>query len=513
MADMVRLSEQFSGASRGRSTLIYLLEFLKQTGVDIHMYSLGALADGPYAGLVRKGMLGIRTTALGIEETETGAVLSIASVAPIERLTGIREVTVSSYPLDETWIGEFKKKLGVDITLLHRGRVITSTLSPEHCRQTLGGLLTEDLRERVLLQDESPIRDLRCGGNTTKTIFHPMKVNFRNEAVYALSVSLEDLLIAKQAIRTRIVLTAGLVLVAAVLIYSLLIRKITQPLSDLARLTSRVSARDFGARAEITARDEVGELGRSYNLMIERLERRQRELDELHQRELEQAHRLASIGELASSIAHEIRNPLGGISGAMEILSDDDELDGAKREILEEVVKQISRMEKLTKDLLDYAKPVVPELQPTDVNELLDRAIFVVELGKKAPQVEVERRYDPGLPKVDLDPEQVQQVFLNIMLNAIQAVGESGKIQVTTRRSDEGDQQGVFVEFRDNGPGMPPETLKKALRPFFTTKAKGTGLGLSIAREIMHGHGGSLELESEVGRGTRIALVFPPPAS
>jgi signal transduction histidine kinase len=340
-----------------------------------------------------------------------------------------------------------------------------------------------------------------------KTIFHPMKINFRDEAIYALSVSLEDLLLAKRAIRTRITLTAGLVLVTAVLIYSLLVRKITQPLSNLARLTRRVAARDFGARAEIATRDEVGELGRSYNSMIERLEQRQRELDELHQRELDQAHRLASIGELASSLAHEIRNPLGGISGAMEILKGDDRMDATKREILEEVLKQIKRLEKLTKDLLDYAKPVVPELRLSDVNELVDQAIFLVELGEKDLQVQVERDYDPGLPRVDLDPEQVQQVFLNILLNAMQAVDNGGNIRVTT--SHESERESVFVEFKDNGVGMSPEILKKALRPFFTTKAKGTGLGLSIAREIMHSHGGNLEVQSDAGRGTRISLRFP----
>jgi signal transduction histidine kinase len=342
-----------------------------------------------------------------------------------------------------------------------------------------------------------------------KTIFHPMKINFRDEAIYALSVSLEDLLLAKRAIRTRITLTAGLVLVTAVLIYSLLVRKITQPLSNLARLTRRVADRDFGARAKIATRDEVGELGRSYNSMIERLEQRQRELDEAHQRELDQAHRLASIGELAGSLAHEIRNPFGGISGAMEILKGDDRMDATKREILEEVVKQIRRLEKLTKDLLDYAKPVVPALRLSDVNELLDQAIFLVELGEKDSRIQVERHYDPRLPRVDLDPEQIQQVCLNILLNAIQAVENGGNIRVTTSRHRDGERESVSVDFEDNGAGMSPEILKKALRPFFTTKAKGTGLGLSIAREIMRSHGGSLELQSDVGRGTRITLLFP----
>jgi len=509
MADMVLLAEQFSGNRVGRSSLVYLLDYLREAGMEVRTFPVTGPFDEPFGPLIRKGMLGIRASDLVREGGQGSETLCIASVAPIERTDGIREVIVGINRLGDDELARLSDKLGVDVTLLLEGRVIASTFAEENCRRFLAGAVSEEMGQRVLDHVERVSLDLQCAGTPHRVVLRPVHVGFTNRAICALSLPTQGFISAKRRITRDTLLAASLMLVSALAIYSFLIRRITQPIKDLAGLTRRVGERDFAVRVPVTTHDEIGELEVSYNSMIERLAQSEGEVEALHRRELERADRLATIGELASGIAHEVRNPLAGISGAMQILKQDIRLDDERKEIVEEILTQITRMEKLTLDLLEYSKPSTPQMSSTNLHEIMDKVLFLAAMGGEKSNIAIRKNYAADLPEVLVDPEQIQQALLNVLLNATQALPNGGTISVSTRLRNESAQPAVLMEIADDGIGMSRETLDKATRPFFTTKHRGTGLGLSIVSQIMKNHAGTIEFDSAAGKGTRIVMTLP----
>jgi signal transduction histidine kinase len=218
---------------------------------------------------------------------------------------------------------------------------------------------------------------------------------------------------------------------------------------------------------------------------------------------VERSEQLAAVGQLAASIAHEVRNPLAGMKGALEVLRKD--IDAAHGEIVEEILAQIERLEHLVRDLLTYARPRALERQPFDLHEVLDRVLRLHKEPCDAQGVTVHRVYEPGTALIVADPQQLEQVFLNLIHNALQAMPEGGQLKVITRRA----HGNVEIAFEDTGKGIPPSHLAKVHEPFFTTKHRGSGLGLPIVNKIAEAHGGVLRLASDVGRGTTATIVIP----
>jgi signal transduction histidine kinase len=218
---------------------------------------------------------------------------------------------------------------------------------------------------------------------------------------------------------------------------------------------------------------------------------------------VEKTEQLAAVGELAASIAHEVRNPLAGMKGALEVLSRN--LEPSSQEIAEELLAQIERLEHLVRDLLTYARPRAIDRRVFDVHELLDRLLLRYKDRCETQQVTVQRIYAPGTGRLNADPGQMEQVFLNLIHNALQAMPEGGRLTVSTSPAD----GGVGVSFEDSGKGIAPSELPKVHQPFFTTKHRGSGLGLPIVKKIVEAHGGRLRLNSRVDAGT-IAEVFIP---
>jgi len=219
-------------------------------------------------------------------------------------------------------------------------------------------------------------------------------------------------------------------------------------------------------------------------------------------RQLLQAENLAAIGELAASIAHEIKNPLAGINGAIQIIRDEFPEGHPRRAVMDEVIRQIHRSDKTVRDLLSFARPHPPTPIECDVHTVLTEAISLVEKEPQSQRVEIHRDFAEGLRPLWLDPQQMQHVFMNIILNAVQACSEGGRLAITTR----GEDGAVEIDFADTGVGMSPEVLSKIFNPFFTTKPGGTGVGLSTARRIIEAHHGTIEAESEPHRGTTFTV-------
>lgn len=223
------------------------------------------------------------------------------------------------------------------------------------------------------------------------------------------------------------------------------------------------------------------------------------------QKAVERTEQLAAVGELAASIAHEVRNPLAGMKGAMEVLLRSFAVDAQQREVMGEVVAQIVRLENLVRDLLTFARPQILSRQPVQLHALLERALRLVQDEAGMNGIHVVRDFPPGTGTVLGDAQQLEQVFLNLIHNAIQAMEDGGTLELTTRAEPER----VAIAFRDSGRGIPPGVLPNIFQPFFTTKHRGSGLGLSIVRKIVEAHGGAIWVDSEPGKGTTATVTLP----
>ncbi len=231
--------------------------------------------------------------------------------------------------------------------------------------------------------------------------------------------------------------------------------------------------------------------------------------DITQQQRLEQnlirAERLAAIGELAASLAHEIKNPLAGISGAMEIIKERFVPEDPHRDIIDEILHQIKRLDSTVRDLLVYARPTPPDRMATNLEELIDSVLTVLARERQLQPLQIIKHYPDEPAELTVDPDQLEQVFMNIVLNAAQAMMKPGQLVIRL----EPDGNWYRISFSDNGPGMLPDVAHRAFEPFFTTKTRGTGLGLSICRKIVEAHGGKMELKTAPGEGTRITVKLP----
>lgn len=223
--------------------------------------------------------------------------------------------------------------------------------------------------------------------------------------------------------------------------------------------------------------------------------------------------RLAYIGTFAASLAHEIKNPLSGIRGAAQLLGRR-VTDPSLGEYTEVIMKEADRLNIILNDMLDFARPARLNKAPVNIHQVLDSVVLLLAEGA-APAVFV-KNYDPSIPEVLGDENQLKQVFLNLIKNAKEAVAPPGFIHITTRAITEfhlvergGDGRMISVEVRDNGPGIKPEDLERIFTPFFTTKPSGSGLGMAISLKIVKEHGGLLRIDSEPGKGTCVSVCLP----
>lgn len=217
---------------------------------------------------------------------------------------------------------------------------------------------------------------------------------------------------------------------------------------------------------------------------------------------LSRAERLAEIGQLAASLAHEIKNPLAGISGAVQVLRDSTPPNDPQLPILAEILRQIDRLDGTVEDLLVYARPKVPQLRAAKIGELVNRTVALLHTQPPMAGISLQVECDASLPEVNVDPDQIEQVLINVILNAAQASKAGGTVLLATRL----DGTAVELLVQDRGHGMSDTVRRRAFEPFFTTKARGTGLGLAICRQIIQAHGGSVDLQSRPGEGTTVII-------
>ena len=315
------------------------------------------------------------------------------------------------------------------------------------------------------------------------------------------TVSLRD------PVRHTVLIGAGAVAVAicAVLIV-VLAYVIQRPMVELQEKIALVSDGNLDVAVSFSRRhDEIGDLGRNFNYMMRQLRESREEIERLHRTQVSRAEHLATLGELAAGLAHEIRNPLAGIAGVIEIIGRDLPPTSPAVAVVKDVRLEIVQINRILTDLLETARPHRPQVCRSNLNTTVEHAVMLARQQVLSKPIKIELRKAPDLLEVEHDSSQIHQVLLNLLLNAVQAMEGAGTVLVEIGSRD----NYASVVVSDNGRGISPQHLPNIFRPFYTTKGNGTGLGLSLARRIVEEHHGRIEVSSVVGKGSKFEVVLP----
>ncbi len=323
-----------------------------------------------------------------------------------------------------------------------------------------------------------------------------------------IGLSLEDM--RKEIRRTRLALIligiSGFLL--GMIGATLLARRISRPVKKLVDGTVRISKGDFSHKIEINSQDELGNLARSFNEMSARLLETREQMEETHKK-LIQAEKLASIGKLAATIAHEIRNPLTSVKLNIQKVLEDDRLEAMEKEHLAITQEGIGQIEKFVKELLNFTRVSGLQMARFPVSQILEESIKMIADSFRQKRIAIERKVDEGLPEVLVDGDKMRQVFLNVLRNAYEAVDQNGKIIISAALAGNGQAKKIRVRISDSGCGIPDKDWENIFEPFFTTKPSGFGLGLANARKIVEQHKGVIRVVKKRSAGTAFEILIP----
>lgn len=349
-----------------------------------------------------------------------------------------------------------------------------------------------------------------------------------DEAVLGLldiTISLDVLRQKSQEYRLEfIMLTCLLLVLTGILVTILTYYQVDIPVQRLVRHSERVACGNLGSRVDVASRDELGELSEALNQMTESLEKSERELKgwadslenkvEERSREImrmeEQLHhseKLVSLGTLSAGVAHEINNPLTGILLYASLLKGDKRLDSALLPDVARVISETERCAGIVKDMLEFSRESAPVKETVALDVILEEVVAFFHHQPDFRHITIRKKYAENLPRVSVDPGQLRQVFMNLVINAGHAMPQGGSVDLVTRLS--GDGEYVCADIKDTGCGIADEILSRIFDPFFTTKSQGTGLGLSISYGIIANHGGRIEVQSRRGEGTMFTVMLP----
>lgn len=497
--------------------------------------------------LREKARLALRSTphAGPPDVTELTDGLVLAGAAPVRdeagRLLGVlyagHLVNRNFAIVDEVWTELYRDDghtggTGTVTIFLGDVRVSTNVRTRDGAR-ALGTRASEEVRTAVLERGEPWNARAFVVDDWFITAYEPVR-GVGGEIIGMLYVGLPEasyVLTRNRVIVSFLVIaTVGFLLVIGATYLG--IQRMTRPLGQMVDATRSIAAGDFDheVRVDPNSEGEISRLAGSFNLMLRSLRQMRSDLEEWGrtleekvrdrsaelvkmQSRVAQSERLASIGMLAAGVAHEVNNPLGGILALTALTLEDLPEDDASRENLEEVVRQTERCRDIVKHLLEFSRQTEVSPEELDLNEVLDRTLGLLRRQSLFFNIEIEPDLAPDLPRVYGDRSQLQQVFMNIFMNAVEAMDEQGTLGVVTRNVP--DDEVVELRISDTGCGIPPEHIDRIFDPFFTTgkDGQGTGLGLSIAYGIISRHHGSIAVESEVGRGTTFIIGLPAAAS
>jgi len=297
--------------------------------------------------------------------------------------------------------------------------------------------------------------------------------------------------------------------VFSTLIALLISRNISGPIKKLVSASEQLANGNLDAKVDLASGDEFGKLAHRFNQMADVLRERDERLKEFATKKIMESEKLAIVGQLAASVAHELNNPLTGIVTYSHLMLEKIPCDDPTRISVEKIAGQADRCKDIIRGLLDFSRQRKPEKTLSNINSILRGCISLVENQAAFHNIQIVENYQDNLPLIVIDPSQIERVFMNLIINAAEAMNGGGKLTLATRLNS--DDRVVEVEFTDTGHGISEENMNKLFEPFFTTKdiAHGTGLGLAISYGIIKSHKGVISVESEVGKGTTFVVRLP----
>ncbi|MEW6144266.1 MAG: ATP-binding protein [Thermodesulfobacteriota bacterium] len=358
------------------------------------------------------------------------------------------------------------------------------------------------------------------------------------QGIFANEMLLEAIRISDKQIKysyVMILTVVGVTMLFGIVLTIFIPKMITKPIQSLFNAAESVAAGDYSVRLrEVKTSSEIDTLVRAFNNMIDNIERNNRELQKKNEeimkllettrrfnelleseiaqatREVEEKHwelmkaeKLAAIGELATGVAHEVRNPLSGIGLALELMKDETENEEHKQTI-RDILNEISRLERIVKGLFQLGHPKSIQLIECTPNDIVERALNLVSMKAREKGITIKKDL-ACRSTFYVDHEQIEQVVLNLLINGIEATGRSGEVLVETRSNN----GSVEISVSDTGCGVPDDEMEKILQPFYSTKETGTGLGLAISSRIVEAHKGKLHISSRVGEGSTFVVEIP----
>jgi two-component system, NtrC family, sensor kinase len=305
--------------------------------------------------------------------------------------------------------------------------------------------------------------------------------------------------------RVLIVAATGAVVICAVSI-GVLAYLVQRPMIELQKKVALIGAGDLNVAVSFAGRnDEIGDLGRNFNQMMQQLRESRKEIETMHRTQMSRAEHLATLGELATGLAHEIRNPLAGIAGVIEIIGRDLPPTSPARDMVKDVRMEINQINRILTDLLETARLHPPRMMRSNLNTTVEHAVMLARQQVLSQPIKIELQKAPDLAEVEHDSDQIHQVILNLLLNAVQAIDGPGSVRVVIGSKD----NCATVKVTDTGRGIPEQQLSQIFRPFYTTRGNGTGLGLSLVRRIVDEHHGRIHVTSELGKGSTFEVLLP----
>ncbi|MCK9422387.1 MAG: ATP-binding protein [Bacteroidales bacterium] len=302
------------------------------------------------------------------------------------------------------------------------------------------------------------------------------------------------------------IFTVILILLVLGFVLTLHYKIVRKSLSEFQKAINVINQGNLNERLTIPKSTELGRLGKSFNEMVGHFQQTQNELQKYHQQEIRTSQKLATIGEMSARLAHEIRNPITGIANAIEIIIEETK-DTENKPVLEEIQRQANRVNKAVSNLLNYSRSKDLNPQEADINEIIKSVVFFLENQAINKKINFKVELGKDIPLFYFDPEQVENVLLNLGLNAVQASDVRGTITYETSWSAAGKK--VQIAVRDTGIGIPEDKLPDIFKPFYTTRTQGTGLGLAIVKEIIDMHQGEIRVENNPDKGCTFYISLP----
>ncbi len=388
-----------------------------------------------------------------------------------------------------------KEAYGAEVTVVSSDNTVNYTTLPGDWAGFTDEMMLDKIRKRIKESNRDFVsQNVIIDGRHYKVIYYLQAY----DRLYCLMRPIDKIADAKRDVTLLMFGIAAVVILLVGLISHLIGRNLTNPIKDLVQFTRKVAGGDLNEQYEAKTHDEIGDLTVAFNQMT-------RDLRD-SRNELISAERLATAGKMAASFAHEIRNPLSSMRMLAQMLMRKQDLPESKqKQSMQYILEEIERIDVIVKGFMDFAHPAVLDSAPHNLNQVLQDVLDLMEANLNHHQISLIKKFAPDLPPISLDRDKLKQAFMNIVLNAMDAMPEGGTLEILTLRGSDK----VRIDVVDTGVGIPPEDFNRLFEPFFTTKSQGTGLGLANAKRVLEQHGGDIRSKSVVGQETTMSLWLP----